>query len=75
MHQDFQWWKAECLRHSRAQQVVPRLLYYPTEKDMWTGPVHMVIDALMTHMLPSFHLDIANFGGEDLSKGMWRMRF
>lgn len=42
---------------------------------MWTGPVLVVIDALVTHMLPSFHLDIANSGGEDLSKETWRTKF
>ena len=43
-------------------------------KDTWTGPVPMVIDVLVTYMLPLFHLDIADFGDENLLEEMGRTR-
>ena len=41
---------------------------------MWTGPVTMVIDVVVTYMLPLFHLDIADFGDENLWEEMGRRR-
>ena len=43
-------------------------------KDTWTGPVPMVIDVLVTYMRPLFHLDIADFGDENLLEEMGRRR-
>ena len=74
MHQDFQRQKAECLRQSMDPTYSIRVFYFPTEKDMWTGPVPVVIDVLVTYMLPLFHRDIADFGDENLLEEMGRRR-